>query len=151
MGNFDFFVNSFFKHCLQPDQTYMAVLFWDLGKSDLSSVSYSTCVHWTSHFLQGTRKRRPCIIGHLVHTPLHEKLDALQHLVSEEHVNGGGLLIIFISIIQGDQLHIAVLFWYLVKSDLSSIRFCTGTYTSVIFYKVPEQHGHVYLVEFFHH
>ena len=41
-------------------------------------------------------------------------------------------------ILQGDQLYITVLFWYLVKCDLS--------YTSVTFNKVLEQHGHVYLV-----
>ena len=35
----------------------MAVFFWYLGKSDLSSVC---------HFLQGTRKRRPCITSHPV-------------------------------------------------------------------------------------
>ena len=37
----------------------------------------------------------------------------------------------------------AVLFWYLVKRD-DSVRFCTVAYT-VTFYKVPEQHGQVYL------
>ena len=39
-----------------------------------------------------------------------------------------------------------VLAWYLVKRGLSSVRYCTVAYTIVTFYKVPEQHGHVYLV-----
>ena len=37
-----------------------------LVKSDLSSVRYCTHVHWTSHFFQGTRKTRLCLIGHPV-------------------------------------------------------------------------------------
>ena len=45
--------------------------------------------------------------------------------------------------LQVDQLYIAV---YYVNRDLSSERYCTVAYTSVTFYKVPEQHGHVYLV-----
>ena len=45
-------------------------------------------------------------------------------------------------ILRGDQLHIAVCFWYLVKSDLSIVRQCSVAYTSVTFYKVPEQHGY---------
>ena len=46
----------------------------------------------------------------------------------------------------GDQLYMAVLFWYIVKPHLTSVRFCTVAYTFVTFYKVPEQHDHVYLV-----
>ena len=34
-------------------------------KSDLSSVRYSTLVHWKNHFLQG--HTRSCITGHPVH------------------------------------------------------------------------------------
>ena len=49
-------------------------------------------------------------------------------------------------VLQGDQLYMAVCFWFLVKRDLSSVRYCTVAYTSLTFYKVPEQHGHVYLV-----
>ena len=37
--------------------------------------------------------------------------------------------------IQGDQLNMAVCFWYLVKRELSSVR-----YIGVTFYKVPEEH-----------
>ena len=39
----------------------MAVFFWYLGKSDLSSVHVYSSVDCTSHFLQGTRKTRPCL------------------------------------------------------------------------------------------
>ena len=39
--------------------------------------------------------------------------------------------------------YMAVLFWYL---DLSNVRYCTEACTSVAFYKVHEQQGHVYLV-----
>ena len=46
----------------------MVVLFWYLLKSDLSSVRYSTHVHWASHSLQGIRKTRPCLTGHSVLT-----------------------------------------------------------------------------------
>ena len=55
---------------VQPDQINMAVVFWYLVKSDLSSVRYSTRIHWTSHVLQRTRNTRPCITGHPVqHSP----------------------------------------------------------------------------------
>ena len=44
--------------------------------------------------------------------------------------------------LQGDQLNMAVCFWYLLKSDT-----CRVAYTKqVTLYKVPEIHGHVYLV-----
>ena len=43
----------------------MAVFFWYRVKSDLFSVRYCTSVHW-SHFVQGTRKTRPCLTGHPV-------------------------------------------------------------------------------------
>ena len=51
-------------------------------------------------------------------------------------------------VIQGDQLCMAVFIWYLVKRDcpVSRVLCCTVAYTSVTFSKVPEQHGHVYLV-----
>ena len=40
----------------------------------------------------------------------------------------------------------AVLFWYLVKSD-ACVRCCTVAYTGqVTFYKKPDTHGHVQLV-----
>ena len=39
-------------YCIQPDQINMTVLFM---------ASTTTVVHWTSHFLQGTRNTRPCI------------------------------------------------------------------------------------------
>ena len=38
----------------------------------------------------------------------------------------------------------AVCFSYLVKRDLSSVSYCSVAYTNVTFYKVPEQHGHIY-------
>ena len=41
----------------------------------------------------------------------------------------------------------AVYFWYLVKRDFSSLRVFMVAYNEkVTFYKVPEKHGHVYLV-----
>ena len=53
-----------------------------------------------------------------------------------------------LSCAQGDQLYIDVCFWYLVSRDLSSpVHACTVVYTGpVTFNKVPEPHGHVYLV-----
>ena len=47
-------------------------------------------------------------------------------------------------LLQGDKLNMTVFFWYLVKRDLYSV--CTVAYTSVILYKIPDKHGHVYLV-----
>ena len=43
--------------------------------------------------------------------------------------------------VQGDQLNMAVWFWYLLKRDLPSVHICTVAYTSVTFYKEAEQHG----------
>ena len=43
-------------------------------------------------------------------------------------------------------IHGHVCFRYLVKRDLSSVGYCKVAYTSATFYKVPEQHDHVYLV-----
>ena len=62
---------------------------------------------------------------------------------------------ICISSIQGDQLNMTVCLWYLVKSDLCSVRYHNRLHwTGVTCYKVPETHGHVQLVTlhlyFFH-
>ena len=46
---------------LQGDQLYMAVCFWYLVKSHLSSVRGYSSLHWPCHFLQGIRKKRPCL------------------------------------------------------------------------------------------
>ena len=51
---------------VQGDQLYMAVFFWYLVKSDLSSVRVYISLHWKSHFLQVTRKKRPCLTGNPV-------------------------------------------------------------------------------------
>ena len=39
--------------------------------------------------------------------------------------------------IQGDQLNMAVCFWYLVKWDMSSVRYCKVQNISINFYRVP--------------
>ena len=45
------------------------------------------------------------------------------------------------SILQGDQLNMAVFFWYIEKNDLyATVHVYTG---QVTFYKLPEKHGHV--------
>ena len=51
---------------MQGDQLYMAVCFWYLAKSDLSSGHWYISVHLTSHFLQGIRTPRPCLSGRVV-------------------------------------------------------------------------------------
>ena len=51
--------------------------------------------------------------------------------------------------VQNDQLYMTVLFWYLVKRDLSSVRYCKSYKHQYHFYKVPEQHDHVYLVRLY--
>ena len=38
------------------------------------------------------------------------------------------------TMVQGDQLYMAMCFWYFVKRDLFSVRYCTVAYTSVTFY-----------------
>ena len=52
--------------------------------------------------------------------------------------------------VQGDQLYVAVFFWYLGKSDLSSAHVFYSMYTldvgQVTFYKVLDIHGHAELV-----
>ena len=40
----------------------------------------------------------------------------------------------------------ALFFWYLVESDLSSVRYSTLVTEKVTYYAVPETHGYVYLV-----
>ena len=45
------------------DQLNMAVFFWYLGESDLSSVRHCSHVHWTSHFNPGTIKSGPGLTG----------------------------------------------------------------------------------------
>ena len=45
--------------------------------------------------------------------------------------------------VQGDQINMAVLFWYLVKSN-ASVRYCTSSDAGqVTLSRVPEQHGRV--------
>ena len=53
-------------YTLQHEKINMAVYFWYLIKSDLSSVRNFNTVHWTSFFIQGTRYTQPCITGHPV-------------------------------------------------------------------------------------
>ena len=48
--------------------------------------------------------------------------------------------------LKGDQLNMAVCFWYLAKSDLSSVNVHIAYTGQVTFCKVPEKHGHVYLI-----
>ena len=53
-------------HTVQCHQLYMTVFFWYLVESDLSSVHVYRSVHWTSHFLQGTKNTamiywQPCM------------------------------------------------------------------------------------------
>ena len=50
----------------------MAVSFWYSVKSDVSCVRYCICVHWTSHFLQGTINTKPCLNDHPVYSVLQE-------------------------------------------------------------------------------
>ena len=51
---------------IQGDQLNMAVCFWYLVKIVFSSVHVNISVHWTSHFLKGTRKTLPCLSGQVV-------------------------------------------------------------------------------------
>ena len=45
--------------------------------------------------------------------------------------------------VQGDLLNMAVFFWYLVKSDLSSLRYCTLEHLTKHFLQGSRKHGHV--------
>ena len=69
---------------MQPDQVNMAMLFWYLVKSDLSSVGYYTRVHWTSHLIQGTRNTRLCITGHSVADQKLELISQKLVLISQK-------------------------------------------------------------------
>ena len=62
---------------VQGDQLNMAVCFSHLvsGTSDLPNVHVYSSVHWTSHFLQGTRKTWPCISGRPVYKYFSDFLD----------------------------------------------------------------------------
>ena len=51
-----------------------------------------------------------------------------------------------IDMLQGDQLYMAVCFWYPVKSDFSRTRAYSIVQWKITVYKVPGKHGHVYLV-----
>ena len=51
---------------IQGVQLCMAVSFWNLVKHDLPSEGVYSSLHWTNHFLQGTRKTLPCLSGHVV-------------------------------------------------------------------------------------
>ena len=69
--------------------------FWHLVKSDLSSVRYFTPIHWTSQFLQGTRNTRLATV--------HQSY-----------------------FLQGTRTgHVYLVRLYLVKRDLSSVRYYT--------------------------
>ena len=52
---------------IQGDQLNMTVFFWYLVIGDLSGVRFCTRIHWTSHFLQGTRKTGPSLTSHPVY------------------------------------------------------------------------------------
>ena len=52
---------------VQGDQLFMVVFLWHLVKGDLSRVRFCKRVHWSSHFLQGTRNTRLCLTGHPVY------------------------------------------------------------------------------------
>ena len=64
-------------------------MFWYLVKSDDSTILYSS-VLWKSYVSQGTAEQQG-----------HEKLVTLYKM----------------HFVQGDQINMAVMFWYLVKSD----------------------------------
>ena len=61
---------------------------------------------------------------------------------SREKIHNFFSFLMFLLTMQEDQLNMVVLFWYLVKSYLSSEHMYTLN-IQVTFYKVPEKHGHV--------
>ena len=60
----EIYSKQFLYNLFQLKKINKAVFFWYLLKSDLSSAGFSTRVHWTSQFLQGTRNTQPCLTGH---------------------------------------------------------------------------------------
>ena len=42
-------------------------------------------VHWTSHFLEGTRKTRPCLTGNVAISPIHARYCAI---IFKQHIDG---------------------------------------------------------------
>ena len=71
----------------------MVVCFRYLVERDLSSLRDCTRLHWTSHFLQGTKKPRPCLSVH----PL------------PVHVEDGDLFLVTGSVLEGDDLGLPLL------------------------------------------
>ena len=71
---------------IQGDQLNMAVFLWYLVKSDMSSVSYCTQVHWTGHFFfKGNRNTRLCLTGHPVdHRLISTRTDIIDIIDSHE-------------------------------------------------------------------
>ena len=63
----DMYIVQLHGHFIQGDQLSMAVYFWYLVKIDLSRVHVYNSIHWTSHFLKGTRKIRPCLSDRVVY------------------------------------------------------------------------------------
>ena len=60
-----FFIEFSIYH-VQCDQLYMAVCFWYLVKSAISSLRVYSSEHCTSNFLEGARKPRSCFSGLVV-------------------------------------------------------------------------------------
>ena len=51
--------------------------------------------------------------------------------------------------IQGDQLNMALFYWYLVKIQLSSVHVYSSLHRTSHILKVPEKHGHFLLVNIY--
>ena len=83
------------KSLLQGDQLNMAVFFWYLVQNDLSSVCSCTRVHWSSDFLHGTRKTRPCLTDNSLQSD-----NCPLHLYELTMTNTGGVM----SAIQGTEM-----------------------------------------------
>ena len=90
-------VTRAFPNNLKDGQITMVLFFLYLIRTDSSSLRYCKHVHWTSHFLLGTRNTLPCLTGHLV-------TKCFFFFWSDKH----------------DRV-----FWYLVKSVLFSVRYIT--------------------------
>ena len=67
---------------IQGDQLNIVVFFYHSVKSDLFSVRYRSYAHWTSYFLQGTRKTRPCSTGHPVVTLLRHSVHCIYFVLN---------------------------------------------------------------------
>ena len=120
-------------HIIQGHQTDMAVYFRYIVQNDLSILCVQSSVHWTSHFLHGTRNTRTCLSGRVLSTihctlatySLFSRIENPQH--SGKKSSKAIIIINFVNV-QKCCLFIRRSEWHHRKSISSTIRQTTGKF-----------------------